>query len=276
MLVEELEMLRDPAQAVPIKEKFAKFGYELTKRKDGEMMVKSEKLALIGDAGLNTIYTSQGVLLRQEYDFFPTGKDKYLMIDIGLNIGLTTLHLASQENITRIYSFEPFGPTYLQAKRNLELNPELKKKITIYNFGLEDQARTATIAYNPVSPGSMSSITDLYKDEKKLRREKIILKKASVVLKPIIAGKKKNGQKKSEQKAEKIFLKIDCEGAELKILNDLATANLLKKVQVIILEYHNCGEDREIISLLNQQNFFCFIGADEKNRGMIKAVKINV
>ena len=98
-------------------------------------------------------------------------------------------------------------------------------------------------------------------------KETIIIKQASGEIENII---------KTVKDEEKIFLKIDCEGAEYDILKNLDENDLLKFVDVIILEFHN-GNLEFLTNILNKNKFFCFADwerRDEFQIGLIKALKI--
>jgi FkbM family methyltransferase len=166
--------------------------------------------------------------------------------------------------MAKVFAFEPFKPTFDLAKKNLARNKNLSKKIKIFNYGLENKDRTTSMSYNSELPGSMSSVNNNFQKQKSLKQESIQLKKASLVLAPII-------NKFSDK--YKIFLKIDCEGAEYKILADLFKAKLLDKVEVIILEYH-LGKLQQLIDLCNKCGFFVFVERLTGRQGLIKAVRI--
>lgn len=172
----------------------------------------------------NTILTAHGVLCCREYDFF--FKENCIVIDIGLNIGITSIFLAQKNNVKKIYAYEPFMPTYQQAIRNLNNNPGIKEKMEFFSFGLGEENKQLTIHYNEDQPGSMSTVSDLYQDSPVI--ECIEIRQASAVLKEIF----------DNHLELKKVLKIDCEGAELEILQDLQNNNLLSKIDLILLEWH--------------------------------------
>ncbi len=206
----------------------------------------------------NTFWTALTVFYNEEYNFYP---DKnYVMFDIGFNLGMTSLWFARNEKITKIYAFEPFLPTCKLGERNLAINPKLSKKIKLYKIGLSDKNEQIVRHYNPKLSGSMSSASDRFKTG---NLEKITLKSAGEVLKPLF----------DKHPNEGIFLKIDCEGAERYILPDLDRKGLLKRVDVIIMEYHD-GPPDELIKILADNNFNIYCNqSDYKHQGMIVAFK---
>ena len=57
-----------------------------------------------------------------------------IFIDIGANIGSTSLSLAQLFKFAKIYSFEPTFFAYKKFQTNLELNPNLAKRINLQNY----------------------------------------------------------------------------------------------------------------------------------------------
>lgn len=213
---------------------------------------------LIEGNSVNTFWTAEGVLCSKDYDFY--SEDDYVMIDIGLNIGITSLHFAQNKNIKKIYGFEPFRETFNQAVNNLKNNTHLARKIEIFNFGIGDNNESMIISYNKNLPGSMSSKIDRYKNLE--QNQEIKIKKASLVFEEIFKKHK-----------EKFFLKVDCEGAEFDIIKDLENHSLIKKIEVLCLEWH-FKNPKEIIDILQRNNFVVFNKELIKDEiGFIRAVK---
>ena len=235
---------------------FNKKGFEV-KREEHKIVINDNKLKIEGEAD-NTLWTAASVLCNDEYNF-NTNK-KYVMFDIGLNLGITSLQKAQENACVKIYGFEPFVPTFKLAQRNLELNPSLAQKIKIFNYGLGAEDKKLNINYNAALPGSMSTVKNIFEDKQDV--ETVEIKQASKILKRLFA-----------QHSEDIFLKIDCEGAEKEILPEIDKAGLLKKVKVIIMEWHY-ENPQWIIELLSKNNFVVFCNHTAINElGMIRAYK---
>lgn len=241
---------------------FHQSGFQVGQHHD-QTYVKASELIIEGDSVKNTIFTSKEVLLRGGYDFFPPTKNKFIMFDLGMNIGITSVHWAQSPLIERIFGFEPFIPTYNLALKNISQNNAAQKKVTAFNYGLEDQDRETEIFYNPGYPGSMSSVNDKFENQDGLVKEKIVLKKAADVLQPIMETYPSNC----------FFLKLDVEGAEMLILKNLDEHQLLEKIDVIIMEFHTGNYKEEIVRLLNKNGFFCFAENERADLGNIKAIK---
>jgi len=165
---------------------------------------------------------------------FRIGKNENIIVfDMGMNIGAASLYFATIENVTTVYSFEPFTPTYNKALENINLNPDLARKIKVFNFGLGKKNETLEIPYCRDFAGDMSTTIDRLEYDNEYHElprvvEKVEVKDAAEVLAPILGS----------LPTESIVLKIDTEGAEFDILESLDSAFLLKKVDYIMMEYH--------------------------------------
>lgn len=192
----------------------------------------------------NDIQVLYELLCVQEYNcIYPRD---CIALDIGMNAGYTSLFLASMDNIKKVYSFEPFGPTYARAMENFKINEHLNYKITSYNIGLDDHTYDTTCKY--IENESIGlTIQDVVNPEEGLL---IHIKDAVLELKKIINRNKENLP---------IIVKIDCEGAEIPILHSFYKENLLKYISVILMEYHKFWHspfhEADIMKWLAENNF---------------------
>lgn len=238
------------------KDIFEKSGYHVA-RENGKIRIWNNAVTIEGDAD-NTLWTGAAVFCNDEYHF--DINEDYVMFDIGFNLGMTSLHKAQDKRCVKIYAFEPFMPTFKLAQHNMDLNKDLAQKITAFDYGLGDKDETIDINYNPERPGAMSSVKNLFNDCATI--EKIHIKNTSNVLGPLFSKHK-----------EKIFLKIDCEGAEKQILPDLDASGLIKKVDVIVMEWH-FEEPGWIVDLLCRNGFVVFrLNVVPNELGMIRAYR---
>lgn len=167
-----------------------------------------------------------------------------VLIDIGLNRGIASLYFATYPNIKKIYSFEPFKPTFELAKRNLGLNPQLSEKIKAFNFGLGKAEVTLELPYMAKATGGMSTTHDVCKGEKNIRKEAVVIKDAAKEIAPIL----------EENKKKHIIVKCDCEGAEFEIFERLNEEKLIGNIDVILMEYHFNKPDR-LVTVLTKNGF---------------------
>ncbi len=80
-----------------------------------------------------------------EKDYNLLSQESFVVFDIGMNIGISSLFFGLKNNVEKIYSFEPVVPTYNQALYNLGLNPRYSNKIEAFNFGLGGSTRVEKV-----------------------------------------------------------------------------------------------------------------------------------
>jgi FkbM family methyltransferase len=188
-----------------------------------------------------------------------------VLIDIGLNRGIASLFFATYPNMKKIYSFEPFKPTFELAKRNLELNPQLSEKINTFNFGLGKAEITLELPYMDTATGGMSTTHNVCKGEKNIKKETVVIRDAAKEITPIL----------EENKNKHILVKCDCEGAEFEIFERLNEENMIGRIDVVMMEYHFEKPDR-LVSILAENGFAVQTkaGSSKSKTGYIYAVKM--
>lgn len=176
--------------------------------------------------------------------------EEYTVFDIGMNRGYATLYFANQPWCKKVYGFELNEHTFEIAARNVELNLSLKEKISIFNYGLGNKDENLKSYYLPHRDGICTTSLEFLKGYAPAELERVVemecyIKKASTTLKEII---EKNSIKN-------IIVKIDVEGAEYDIINDLIKEypDFFNKVSLIIGEAH-LGLD-PLTKALNPFNF---------------------
>ena len=202
-----------------------------------------------------------------EKDYNLLSQENFVVFDIGMNIGISSLFFALQKNVTQIYSFEPVVTTYHQALYNLELNPSYSAKIKAFNFGLGGATRVEKVLYNSQAKGNcgirLESSLVIAKDS--ASEIDISIKNVSEVLPDLFA------QHPQQQK----ILKIDCEGAEYEILQKLNETHLLAEVDVLLIEWHDKGATI-LEDLLVAHNFSVISRHLTSITGMIYAFKNSI
>lgn len=183
---------------------------------------------------------------KKGWDFYCP--EKVVVVDIGMNIGLSCLYFANMENVEYVYGYEPFLQTYEQALENFERNPdEIQNKIRPTNCGLTDREGRIEVSYNPLYT------TNMRVDEGKRTHGKT---EETVWVKTKSAGDEINALLKKHRN-EKVVLKVDCEGSEYPIFKDLKEKDLLKDIYMILMETHD-GRENEIKKILEDQGFIYF------------------
>lgn len=168
-----------------------------------------------------------------EKDYNLLSNENFVVFDIGMNIGISSLFFALNKNVDTIYSFEPVVTTYNKASYNLELNQNYSNKIETFNFGLGGSTRVEKVLYNSQAKGNcgIRLESSLVIDKKDANEIEIAIKNIGEVLPDLL----------EKHPLQKKVLKIDCEGAEYEIIQKLSDTNLLPDIDVLLIEWHDKG-----------------------------------
>lgn len=144
-----------------------------------------------------------------------------VVVDCGGNIGIFS-SIAFDMGASRVLSFEPFP-------NNFELNKKNNSNAEVFNLAVSNKSNeNVELLYTHTGNGGHSIIESEYDREPGHFQHKNIFVK-TITLDDII----------SQNFIDHIdFLKVDTEGAELKIFEGLSDENL-DKVKSIALEYHH-------------------------------------
>ena len=217
----------------------------------------------ISDKADHPLYLIKEVFVKSEYNLNIANES--VLIDIGMNRAAASLLFAANKNIKRVYSYEPFSPTFDKAKKNLNLNPKLSEKVIPHNCGLGKADITLELPYIADATGGMSTTHDVCKGEKNIKKETVVVKDAAKEIIPIL----------EENKDKHIIVKCDCEGAEFEIFERLNEKNLLSCIDVVMMEYHFEKPDR-LLNILTENGFAAQtkIGSRKSKTGYIYAVRM--
>lgn len=193
---------------------------ELKLQRSGFKIRKVRSIFLLESRDLKFIVNNlseSGVILenfvQNQYDWLDA-KNK-IVVDIGANIGDTTVYFSKIKKAKKVIAFEPYPYSYKIAKENINLN-----KIT--NVILLNEGVGGKEDYIRVNPAFENSGSDSLKSFSKGKKIKI------VTLKSIV----------NNYDIENGILKMDCEGCEYPIILN-ASKETLRKFEQIMLEHHN-------------------------------------
>jgi FkbM family methyltransferase len=235
-----MELLKTVRHAVDLHKRA---GAKLSIQSDHiEIEVDGVKGVALGTVDVNVFHE---VFVEKLYLFEIPGS--FVFVDIGMNIGSASLFFAKRYG-AEVHSFELVPSTIELAKRNLQLNPELAERITIYPFGLADKDQEIELLVSPLQRAGNSLYGEMKAEQG--RKETVSVRDIAPIMSKI----------ESEANGRRIVLKVDAEGAEYEILTRLVSQNLLGLVDVILLEWHE-REDKdpeELRQLLRDQGFRWF------------------
>lgn len=190
---------------------------------------------------------------------------KCILLDIGMNVGFSSLFFASFENIQKIFSFEPIPSTFQQGLENFALNPLIKNKIDPSNYGIGANTRIEHFDFSREWKGSVG-LRGLSKEKRESSSKIEVIEVQIKSIRDLINNAKTYGLP--------IVAKIDCEGAEYEILELLNKIDEVKSFDFFMIEWHDKGP-QELTKILQKSNFstLTFKPYLKKNVGMIYAFK---
>jgi FkbM family methyltransferase len=201
------------------------------------------------------------VFVQNTYNF--SQNEKSIIIDIGANIGISCLYFSKLPNVLKVYAFEPVRVSFQQAKLNMSLNEVTNELVEIHNVGLGGEDKKDVFLFNRNVKGNTGVRGELSTSFKadSVEETQVIIKDASVQLRKII----------DDNPNVKIIVKMDCEGGEYDIFDNIANSGILKEVDCLMMEWHDKGAS-EIEKHLKKNGFTFFSQGLAYNSGMIYAI----
>lgn len=179
-------------------------------------------------------YHDENIIKDELNDIYKIPKNSKLVIDIGANIGVTSLMCAKQGAF--VYAFEPEILNFDVLKYNVKIN-NFYNKIICINKGVGKSNKLTELFIHPSNSGATSS----YLEQKGLNKE--------------------NYQIVEFISINTVFdfydinycdlLKMDCEGSEKDIINDLYE-ELINKIGQISVEFHDKKIMNDLIKKLSK------------------------
>jgi len=239
-----------------------------SRRLNGRYHIKEERLLFSWDifnvniCNAGDLFLINEIFVEKCYQFRLPKKNRINVIDIGMNVGVASLYFASLPYVKNVYGYEPFKPTFDLAVNNLSINPDLSSKIKIENFGLGAHEKTMEIPYHEDNPGLNKSKAEDHGNEKSVIKERIIIKTAISEINHIL----------NKNPNEDFIIKIDTEGAEYEIIDNISIKKLDERIIGFMIEWHNEGSD-QIEKFLLKEKFKLFSFILNKNTGMVYAFR---
>jgi FkbM family methyltransferase len=169
------------------------------------------------------------LFINNDYYFSPDSDAPYI-IDCGSNIGMSILYFKMLYPKCKIVAFEPGVETFSCLEKNVRDNR--LTFVDVHNAALSNTEGTLDFYYDPDNVGSLKM---------SLRQERMAKQTRSVHatrLSPFI-----------DQEVD--FLKMDIEGAELDVIEELYKAGKLSHIKQLIIEYHHhLTTDSDVLSTM--------------------------
>lgn len=206
------------------------------------------------------------VFLEGSYNLITPTPKEIAVIDIGMNVGITSMFYAAQPNVKKVFSFEPFSPTYNLALYNIHLNDLYAPKIETNNYGLAKEDVTMVVNFSLRQKGRMG-LNGLPEKSNTIADN---FKKESIVLKSVTTA---FAQIKEKIIGHFVVCKMDCEGSEYEIIDSLDKAQLLSLPDIYFIEWHYKSPEHIVSSLINCNYNVISTAFKSLNSGMIYAIK---
>jgi len=182
------------------------------------------------------------------------------VIDIGANVGLFAVCAANRSRSGSVFCFEPSRENFARLVYHKKLNG--MDNITTVNKGVSDKHETVKLYLVDKNCGAHSIVVaDMENVQNSAERKYETIECLS--LKQVFD---------QHQIAKCDFLKIDCEGAELRILSALP-AQYFRRIDRIALEYHANVNVLEIAELLDRHGFSVTIKGYPVQSGLVFAMR---
>lgn len=189
-----------------------------------------------------------------------------VVLDVGGNVGMASIFFSQDPRVKKIHTFEPFLPTLKQMEKNLKLNRH-SSKIRIHRIGLGKTNRNMRVKYDAGFKGSMTTgglAVWRKANGNQLSEERIQIREAAPVIQKILSGTR-----------VPVICKMDCEGSELGILENLEEKKILTRIDAFVIEWHG-SLFRSVLRILERNGYMTFIGSSDNPKtqlGLVYAFK---
>ncbi|KVU36014.1 hypothetical protein WK68_18670 [Burkholderia ubonensis] len=177
------------------------------------------------------------VYVRRDYDFDIDPASEYVLVDIGCNFGLVSIYLTKRfGNIVKSYAYEPANPTARLAKKNFEYNASATP-IVLKQIGLSDRFDLKALEF--IADWSTAFSTDNEVLLPYLRQSTSLGRRVHGKIEvEVVPASTELAVILEENPGKKILVKCDTQGSEFAIVENLAAAGMLPRIDQIIVESH--------------------------------------
>ncbi len=239
---------------------------------DGKIFLQFDNVSIKVESQ-DEFYNVCEVFVNQIYHYSINNLRRDIVIDVGMNIGDSAIYFARQEKVDKVYGYEPFKQTFMRAEYNLRQYIDTNK-VCIFQYGISNENAIRRIGFNEDMTCGQSTLETMreyaherYKkwgliQEEKEQAHQIEVRKASEVFESIF----------KKYPDHNIILKMDCEGEEYGIIEELSRKEILSSISFIMLEWHYKGKDC-ILSWLKSSGFSYWCEDKADNMGLVYAYK---
>lgn len=177
-------------------------------------------------------YLFHEIFINKEYHFEPDRKNP-IIFDCGANMGMATLYFKWIFPYSSIIAFEPNPNSYALLENNIRENN--LENVQIFNLGLSNEEGEIPFYLDVYNPGTLIGSI------KRKRGGAGEISIETIKLSNFMA-----------QHDEIDLVKMDIEGAETEVVEDLVASGMIYRVKEFIIEYHHniSGEDSHMAAFL--------------------------
>ncbi|HPA07586.1 MAG TPA: FkbM family methyltransferase [Methanoregulaceae archaeon] len=161
------------------------------------------------------------IFIKQEYKDFKPDNDSPLIFDCGANVGLATIYFKKFYPNSKIFAFEPDEEIFALLKKNTIQNS--LDNVNIFNLALSDSKGVKNFFYDENRKTSNIGSGSLIEERNPKNRKNV----ETGILSEYIGNQMVD------------FVKMDIEGSEYSVINELANSNKLKNIKELTVEYHH-------------------------------------
>ena len=212
-----------PAEVIGIVRTLRSLRWKIRKFKNRQNQECTEQMMGYEVTGYDYLaleYFFNEIFLLREYSFKAT-TDAPVIIDCGANIGCATLFFKRLYPKAKIFSFEPNPHAFALLEKNIKRNN--LTDVSLFNYALSDREEEISFFIGQHHIGCM--VGSIRAD----RGGATELRVKAIRLSDFINRLGLNID----------LIKMDVEGAELKIVEDLCQTRTIGKAEQILLEYHH-------------------------------------
>ncbi len=151
---------------------------------------------------------------------------KPVIVDIGANIGIAATYFASQLGL-RVYAYELVPEVAERAREHVERNG-LTELVTVHPAGLAAKAAEIDVVFDSNITGATSMYLNTGASEKQTT-VRCALRSVVEEFESVFAA----------HPGQPVVVKMDCEGAEYELLEQMERSGLLDRITGFLMEYHN-------------------------------------
>lgn len=199
------------------------------REKEMELTTRFFNFKVTGTNAASLLYLFQEIFLNKEY-FFTATTNSPKIVDCGANIGVAILYFKKLYPEAEIIGIEPNPIAFRLLEKNVKQNN--LKGVTLLNLCLSDKEGTESFFSEPGGTNNLSASIFM------ARGKQFVIEIPATRLSSIIR--------------DSIFdlIKIDIEGAERQVFNDLKEKKLLACSRVYFMEYHHHEQMEDIFPQL--------------------------